>query len=172
MQKGQIVTQKREKGAAGVNEWFDKIYRENVKRLRKAAKNKLGDVDWAEDAVQEVFVLLLKKQDKLRGHVFLRGWLYLTLGNVIRNERKRRSNQQDIPLQDIRELGIEDTYDIPLSEVLPKELTPREREIIILRFEKQFSHAQIAQQLGCSPSASRATLSRAIARCRELLSDM
>lgn len=153
-----------------MNEWFDQIYRENVKRLRNAAKRKLRDAGWAEDVVQEVFIRLLEKQDELRGHVFLRGWLYLTLSNIIKNERKRHSHRQEIPLQDIQQLGIEDTYDVPLSDLLPAGLSPTYREILIMRFEKQLSHAQIAQQLGCSPAVSRARLSRAIEQCRELLS--
>lgn len=153
-----------------MDEWFDQLYRENIKQLRNAAKSQLGDQEWAEDVVHDVFLLLLKKRDEVYRHEFVKGWLYKTLANMIRNERKKCVYRQHIPLQDIRQLGIEDTYDMPLAEILPAELAPEDRDILIMRFEKQLSHAQIAQQLGCSPSASRTKLSRAVVRCRELLS--
>lgn len=37
------------------------------------------------------------------------------------------------------------SYHEPLEDLLPKELSPKEREILVLLFEKQLSYEEIAQ---------------------------
>ena len=58
---------------------------------------------------------------------------------------------------------------LPLTELLPAGLKPEERELLILRFERQLSYKEISDLLYISETACRKRLSRALARCKRLL---
>ena len=47
-----------------------------------------------------------------------------------------------------------------------RQLPPRQREVIVLRYWADLTDAQIAATLGCSPGTVRSQLSRALAKLR------
>jgi RNA polymerase sigma-70 factor (sigma-E family) len=51
-----------------------------------------------------------------------------------------------------------------------RQLPPRQREVIVLRYWADLTDAQIAATLGCSPGTVRSQLSRALAKLRDRLS--
>ena len=55
------------------------------------------------------------------------------------------------------------------DEILPDSLaiSAKDREILLLRFEKKMDHPDIAEYYGISESASRKRLSRALKNCRK-----
>ena len=56
-----------------------------------------------------------------------------------------------------------------LRQVREKELTPRQRKILELRYEQGMSGVEIAEELGISPSTVSRTLGRARERLRRYL---
>lgn len=56
-----------------------------------------------------------------------------------------------------------------LADCLPEGLTPRERQILLLYYEEELSHEEIARKLDISELNSRTRLFRARGRCRELM---
>ena len=56
-----------------------------------------------------------------------------------------------------------------IRELLPDALSDKDREILLLRFEKKMDHPDIAEYYGISESASRKRLSRALKNCRKLM---
>ena len=57
-----------------------------------------------------------------------------------------------------------------LAEVLPVQLSPRDREILLLFYEEGLSYQEIAQRLGVPVSTCGTWLSRARKHCRAYLS--
>lgn len=68
------------------NQWFIKLYREHSARLFKQAYYVLRDRHLAEDLVEEVFLILLYKQEDLLTHPNIGGWLSQTLKYLILDE--------------------------------------------------------------------------------------
>lgn len=148
--------------------WFNPIYSDNYSRLVKTAYYILWDEDLVEDIVQNAFSALLIKQEQLRDHPNISGWLTLTVRNMADNERNRARYTREIPLHPQHEPTADESPPDFLS-LLPSELSSGERQILYLYIEAGLSHEEIAAQLGCKPEASRMRLCRARRRCRELL---
>ena len=153
------------------NEWFDRLYRENASRLYKQAFYVLHDSYLAEDLVNEAFLILLYKQRDLANHPNLGGWLNLTLKNLIYDELKSARHRMELPIVSDKAAVSEDIYHQPLGELLPKELSDKEREILILLFEEQLSYDEIAQRLGISVLNCRTRAFRAKAHYKKLVSN-
>ena len=90
------------------------------------------------------------------------------LQNLARNEQKLAKQHPETSLDSLFYVAGE-TPSSSLDEVLPKQLSTQEREILIWRFEQNMDYSEIANRLGISEPGCRSRVSRAIKRCRELL---
>lgn len=150
------------------NQWFTKLYREHSARLFKQAFYVLRNRHLAEDLVEETFLILLYKQNTLVDHPNIGGWLSQTLKHLIMDEIKSARHRLEMPLIYDDSAATEDTYQEPLKDLLPKGLSPKEQEILILLYEKQLSYEEIAQHLGISVLNCRTRAFRAKAHYKEL----
>ena len=146
------------------NQWFIELYREHSSRLFKQAYYVLRDRHLAEDLVEEAFLILLYKQKDLLTHPNIGGWLSQTLKHLILDETKSARHRLETPLIHDTSAFTVDTYHEPLENLLPKE-----REILVLLFEKQLSYEEIAQHLGISVLNCRTRAFRAKAHYKELI---
>ena len=153
----------------GQDEWFDALYRENFPRMMRQATYLLRNQQIAEELVSEAFLILLYKREALTAHPNVRGWLSQTLKNLISDELKSARYRLELPLNEDIEIPKDDVYEYALSESLPKDMTPKEKEILVLYYEKQLSYEQIASRLHISVLNCRTRLFRAKTRCKELL---
>lgn len=144
------------------------LYNAHYDRLIKTAYRMIGDSESAQDLVQQVFLLALLHKEDLATHPAPEGWLVLALHNLINHEWRRKKYHQEVPLDELN-VPIDQDSSLSLADVLPKELSPREREILIWRFEQQLEYSEIAERLGISASGCRSRVSRAIANCRKYL---
>lgn len=151
------------------NQWFVELYREHSARLFKQAYYILRDRYLAEDLVEETFLILLYKQKDILTHPNIGGWLSQTLKYLILDEPKSARHRLEIPLVHDTSAFTEDTHYEPLEDLLPKGLSPKEREILILLFEEQLSYEDIAQRLGISILNCRTRAFRAKAHYKELI---
>lgn len=153
------------------NQWFIELYREHSARLFKQAYYVLRDQHLAEDLMEEAFLILLYKQKDLLTHPNIGGWLSQTLKHLILDETKSARHRLETPLIHDTFAFTVDTYHEPLEDLLPKELSPKEREIFVLLFEKQLSYEEIAQHLGISILNCRTRAFRAKAHYKELIAN-
>jgi RNA polymerase sigma-70 factor (ECF subfamily) len=151
------------------DKWFDDLYLENSPRMVKMGTYLLGDQNIAEELVDEAFLILFSKRQALEHHPNLPGWLCLTLKNLIADELKSARHRLEFPIEPDIGISANDTYKLPFSDILPKELKPKEREILILVYEEQLSFEQIAVRLEISVLNCRSRLFRAKAHYKELL---
>ena len=111
--------------------------------------------------------MALFQRETLSAHPALSGWLMVTLRNLIQNDRRR---EKPISLEEASGLPVE-TMPQSLDEILPTQLPKNDRELLIWRFEQNLSYQEIAERKGISEGACRTRVSRAVAKCRELLSE-
>ena len=148
--------------------FLHRLYQTQYDKLIRAAYRMMGDIDSAQDLVQQVFLLALVQQDDISTHPKPEGWLMLTLNNLVKNERRKNKNHPQVSLEDIAELHGQESPDA-LEHILPKELSQEDREILIWRFERQMGYKEMADQLGITESGCRSRVSRAIANCKKYM---
>lgn len=153
------------------SEEFDNFFIANYQRLIRAAFRITGNYHDSEDLVDEAFVIYYQKSRELeikKPAAYITQILSNLLGNYLKS--MRRDKFKLIPL-DTMDGSIEDPYTLcrPLADILPTSLLPWEREILILRYENQYSHKEIASILGIKEVSCRSRLLRATVHCRELM---
>lgn len=146
---------------------YDFLYKSKFDKMVNIAYRTLGCMESAEDMVQETFFRALKSWNKVTEHPEPELWLIKTLTYLTNNEKKRHSNFAELPLDYFE--GMADGQEEPLEYVLPKQMSEKDKQILIWRFEKRLDYRQMADLLGISESACRSRLSRAMKRYRDLV---
>jgi RNA polymerase sigma-70 factor, ECF subfamily len=165
----------------GDSEAFAVIYRSYSKFVHRICLRMLRDPTEAEDAAQDVFVLLFLKINTFRGESAFSSWLYRLTTNVVlirfrRNKRfwmPPRKRRQD-SIEPTREMDVPDMQagslfvriDLQAAiDVLPKGY----KAAFILHDVHGYRHNEIAAFLGCSEGNSKSQLHKARMRLRTLL---
>jgi len=125
----------REKFAARVQDIREQLYR--------TAYGYLGNAHDSLEAVDEAVYQGFRARKKIRQPEFFTTWMTRILIRVCYRELKRRTRQQEVPVE---EQGAEDYDGLPLREAverLPEEL----RQVIVLRYFTGLTQAETAQAL-------------------------
>lgn len=129
-----------------------------------------------EDAVQEVFVVALRRPGAWREHLSPRAWLYGVARRVASTQRRSQHRHvrklQALPRESASE-GIEERVEgrrrlASLAAALDG-LTPQRREVFVLAELEQLSAPEIAEALGCKLNTVYSRLRRARAEVRRQL---
>lgn len=150
------------------DEFLCALYQGHYEKMIKIAYRSIGDMESAQDLVQQTFLWALLKREEFSSHPSPEGWLVITLRNLMRNEQRKLTNHPQVSLDTVLELQDRE-HPSPLEHILPKELLPEERQILIWRFEQQMSYREMADRLGISESGCRSRVHRALASCRKHL---
>ena len=126
--------------------WFDQLYREHHKKLKSAVWRIVGDETLAEDIVHETFLNLLNKESELRGHPNISGWLFTVAQKIVKNEIRRAHRHRELPLLE-EAIGLIYEHEARLEEILPEDLSPGERQVLIWLYDEQLDISEIAQRL-------------------------
>lgn len=153
------------------HEFIVSLHNECFGRMKSYAYRRTGDERLAEECVQETFLIGIIKIEELSNHEKPDAWLLKTLYYVTLREMDRAYRKAERPLDDVMNLLYYED-EIPLEFVLLKELSPDDKELLILRIEKQWSYEQIAEHRGISQVACRKQMSRALLRCKELMKNL
>ena len=152
----------------GQKEIIGQLMRQHAPLMVQLTFRRTGDPQLAEELVQETFLTACQKADIVCAHEKPLAWLYQTLNYLTIKEMNKVYHIRETASENLEVLG--DTDDLlPLRELLPKELTPEEQRILILRIEHRLSHRDIAEALGISEVACRKQVSRAIQKCRKYI---
>jgi RNA polymerase sigma-70 factor (ECF subfamily) len=113
----------------------------------------LGFVHNQQDALdvsQEAFIKAFRKIKMFDTHMPFFPWFYRLMKNLCIDHLKRKRRKSEVPLEDIKVLD-EARDDREMKEALWKgirELPFDQREVIILRYFRQMSYAEIAELIG------------------------
>jgi RNA polymerase sigma factor (sigma-70 family) len=125
----------------------------------------------ADDCLQETMLSALRAYPRLRPGSNIRAWL-LTIARNKALDSHRARKRQPVPVGDAVENGawsdggFADDPDAELWTAV-RELPPKQRSAVVLRFVNDLSHREIAAVLDCSEAAARRSLHEGLTRLRE-----
>jgi RNA polymerase sigma-70 factor (ECF subfamily) len=146
-----------------------------VPSLRAFAISLSGNVDRADDLVQETLLRALANIDSFQPGSNMPAWLFTILRNLFRSEyRKRRREVEDADGSYAQSLKSqpEQSGHIEFQEfrqALAK-LPPDQREALILVGASGFSYEEAADICGCAVGTIKSRVNRARARLADMLS--
>lgn len=146
--------------------------------LRTVVFSRLRDRHATDEVMQEVALAAVRQAAPLRDQAKAAPWLYrLAVRQVLLYRRKKGRQRKLSDRYVAREspAGASDTEPLDwlladerreLVRVALQNLSPRDMEILLLKYTEDWSYHEIAQQLGVSHSAVEARLHRARRRLR------
>lgn len=162
---------------AGDREAFELFFRGWYPALAGYAVRLLGQADAAEDAVQEVFVAVWGKRERLPDGDRLAGYLYRSVRNRSLNQlRQQRTAGKYLATLDPdpvvlpqADSGIEDGELYEVYQAALAELSPRGREVFLLSRDQGLTYPEIAQTLEISVKTVETLMGRALRALRTRL---
>jgi RNA polymerase sigma-70 factor (ECF subfamily) len=145
---------------------------EHLPRLRRYARALTGDLNRADDLVQDTLERALAKLDLWQPGSDLRAWLFTLMHNLFVNQIRIKRPQETV---------MEEALDEPVSGGQMEALAARDihaalarlpeeqREVLLLVGLEQFGYAEAAQVLGVPTGTVMSRLSRARERMRQML---
>lgn len=163
--------------ATGEPEAFAQLYEIYGARLYRTALRLLRRTDAAEDAVQDLFVALVRSRSALRAAEILPAYLFSSL---YRRLQRIPSGPQIAPALEL----LHTTDPGPGPVRLASELEDRQRlaeavqllpepqqEVLTLKVDGELTFAEIGAVLGISPNTAASRYRYALERLRELLAE-
>ncbi len=162
---------------AGDREAFELLFRAWYPRLADYAARLLASRDAAEDAVQEVFVAVWGRRERLPEGTKLPAYLHRAVKNRALNQiRKYKTASRWLEQGDhqvaVTPVGVTDMEHEELNQALQRaldQLSPRGREVFQLSRDQGLTYPQIADTLGISVKTVETLMSRALKSLREQL---
>jgi RNA polymerase sigma-70 factor (family 1) len=155
------------------------IYDRYSARIYNFAFRFLRNSEAAEDAVQEVFVKMLKHANQFHGDAKLSTWLFSITANWCRDYLRKAENKSKdgdevlVTLPTSPELSPERNLERRENERMIQRalaaLTAEQREAILLSRYQGLSYAEIAQIAGCSEGAVKTRVFRAMETLKKAL---
>ena len=151
---------------------LDRLLAERGDHLLHAAIALTGSRADAEDLLQAAVERLLRK----RRHIDdLEAYLRRILYNLAASDWHRRGAWHRVrallPSQPGADTGPDPITTVDLRDTLVRalrDLPPRQRAVLVLRYWEQLTQAETAKLLGCSEGTVKSATSRGLARLREL----
>ncbi|MFL6240934.1 MAG: SigE family RNA polymerase sigma factor [Actinomycetes bacterium] len=150
---------------------FDVFVTVGSTRLLRAAYLLTGDWGHAEDLLQTALAKAWVRWNRLEAPEAAEVYVRRIIFTTYLKWRKRRWTGE-APTESLPEHTVRDEYgDVDERDRWQRRLSglaPQARAVIVLRFFDDMTEAQIADALGCKVGTVKSTLSRALARLREL----
>lgn len=148
----------------------ERLHRHAVVRLRPWIPD--AD-DRADDVIQETMMRAVKsfsKFDPAKGD--FGGWLHGILNLVLKEERRKHARQAVQPLdpnvwEEVRS-ALDPNSNLELVNTLLDKISPKNRELIRLRYLVGHSPEEIATRQGITYGAARVQLCRALAQLKDV----
>jgi RNA polymerase sigma-70 factor (ECF subfamily) len=154
---------------------FERLYRENERKVFALCLRMSSDAALAEELTQEAFVRAWRKLGSFRGDSAFSSWLYPVAVNVALSERRSRRRR------DLRIVATDDPASLERTPGTPRPetgfdiekamagLPPGARAVFVLHDVEGRTHDEIAAMLNLATGTSKAQLFRARRLLREAL---
>ncbi len=134
-----------------------------------------NDNDFAEDVVQNVFINIWRRRDKLKDDFILKNYLYKSVYNEYIDQHRKQKSILAIEKKYIDDLNTiveteDESYLQKLIEIVKREienLPPKCREAFLLSRKEGLTNIEIAEYLNISVKGVEYHLSRAFSILRE-----
>jgi len=124
--------------------------------------------DDAEDCLQETLISALRAYPRLRGDSNVKAWLFTIARNKALDEHRSRA-RRPVPVSETSggsAVAVADAPDEGLWSAV-RELPPKQRAAVVLRFVNDMAHGEIARVLDCSEPAARRSLHEGLGKLRK-----
>lgn len=162
--------------AAGDSDAFDALYHETIDDVFTFVRWQCRDQALAEDVVANVFLKAWKAAASYRqGSRSYRRWLFAIARNEMVDQWRRNKDMLSIDGLELADRSTDESERPPVDHATVlsamAKLTPEQREVVVMRFFSEYSHAEIGRALGKREGAVRAQLLRALRQMRKAMSD-
>lgn len=165
------------------NRWaFEEIYSRYHPVLSAYGMRLTGDADMVADAVQDLFVKLIRNCSSLKQTDSVKYYLLSSLRHKIFDEYRKKHPAVSLEAgdaffaydPDTPESAFDDTDDEKMKKLARLEksvscLSKRQKEILYLYYVKGLSHKQISEMLGINGQSSKNLLFRTISKLKASL---
>ncbi len=162
---------------AGDMNAFQKIYNGFLENLYAYGSKLTSNIAVVEDSIQELFLELYTHRKNLSGTDNLEYYLLKALRRIIFHRLKKESRFQSLTDSDLEVFNIDfeieknNPHDILQEKIdLIKKslasLTPRNREILYLKFYRGLSYHQIGEMLEIQPDSAKKQVYRVISKLK------
>ena len=140
---------------------FSDFYRSEYAGMVRLAVSLTGDVDQAEDVVQDAFARIHGRFPSLDRPG---GYLRTAVVNLCSDRHRRGRLERRVPLG-----SPTSTLSLQASEMIDVllRLPFRQRAVLVLRYWGDWSEAEIAHAVGCRPGSVKSLASRGLATLRK-----
>jgi RNA polymerase sigma-70 factor (ECF subfamily) len=145
---------------------IERVYRERYVGFRNVLATVTGDYESARDAVQEGFARAYRERRRFRGEAPIEAWIFriaLRAALAARRNGAEPLGEHDVPS------ALVDEARVPELAAALRELPPRRRLVVFLRYFADLSYADIATALAISEGTVAASLAQAHDALREAL---
>ncbi len=163
MQRQRASAEPTGRSPTGHRETIEELFAALESPLLAYALRFVGQLELAEDIVQEAFMRLHAQFDEVREP---KKWLYRTVHNLALNQRRDSGKIVSLELRDSEAAGTVDTTDpqplpdeqiarlegIGLVRLSMETLDQRSRELVRLKFNEGLSYKEIAKKTGLTVS--------------------
>ena len=143
--------------------------------LRSYIVKQTGDLDLADDILQEVYIKASQKIEQLEARDKLKNWLYRITHNTIMDFYRSHQNHEELVDNQVEEEVPDEVVNLqtmgqclrPMFDCLPEKY----REAMILSELDGLSQQAVADQLGLSLSGTKSRIQRGRVKLKKILTD-
>ena len=152
----------------------EELYRRFSPRMYGVCMRYAGNVEEAEDILQEGFIKVFKKLGSFRSEGSFEGWVRRIFVNTAIEHFRRKTYQQSITEQhentiEGKSLSVLDNLGEKDILKLVQDLSPGYRTVFNLYVVEGYTHKEIGDMLGISEGTSKSQLSRAKVLLQEMV---
>ncbi len=163
----------------GDKEAFTSIYNSNVDSLFSYGMKLNSNKNFVKDCIQDVFLDIYEHRKRISTPRNIKFYLFKALKRNMFRELKKERRKSSLPEQEnlsfFTEYNIEtktidkevERHQKKLVAKIIKELTPKQQEILYLRFTKGFSYVEISEIIDINHNSVRKQVYRAIKKLRK-----
>jgi RNA polymerase sigma-70 factor (ECF subfamily) len=158
-------------------DWGD-LYTEYCTRIQKYIYRRTSDFHLAEDLTAETFVKAIDNSSNGGGsQSSFSGWLFRIAHNLVIDHYRARDRSPSVSIDDVLQLSdgsnveaqTEVSFDVEAIADVLLLLVEEQREVFIMRFEHDYSFAEIAKEMNKTEGAVKKILMRACGNIDRLL---
>ncbi|MDH6267310.1 RNA polymerase sigma-70 factor (ECF subfamily) [Rhizobium sp. SG_E_25_P2] len=159
------------RAGAGDREAFRTLIDRHYAFIHATAWKWTGNKADAEDAAQDVCIRLASVLSQFRGDAAFRTWLYALVLNTVRDQARKRARdvRRDQQADWVNQEEASDDERLEALWQATLNLSPRQRDAVLLVYSEGLDHATTGKILGCGESTIAWHLHAARKRLRALL---
>ena len=172
---GETRPLRRRNGVSVDRDTFGRLVLEHLPAAQRFAIRLCGNLDAAEEIVQEALLKTARSWKSYRGEATFKTWLFQIVVNAFRDHCRRASKNQALPQEICDANGASPSRAIEEQELgnavakMIQLLPERQREVLVLSIYEMQDSTNIAAVLGISEQNVRTNLHLARQRMKELL---